>query len=91
VTLTAFVTDLDRDETVLPEYGFENYLISSIGLFANSQTSTVFAPHSSEYPPVSVVVGRIRSHEIAGSNSPITSVADVAGLCPIESLRRVRL
>lgn len=62
---------------MVPEDGFDDHLISPICPLSHSRLATLITPHSSEYPPVSVVVGRICSHEVTSPNTLVTSVADV--------------
>ena len=90
MTLPTSVPHFDRDESMLPEHGFDYHLIGSVTLFPDSRIPTFRAPHSSEQPPVSVAVGRIRLHKVASPNPLVTAVADMTRPNSVESLRRVR-
>ena len=76
---------------MVPEDGFDYCLIGSISLFPDNRIPTFRTPHSSEYPPLSFVVGRIRSHEVASLHALVASVADVARPNSVERLRRIRV
>jgi hypothetical protein len=75
---------------MVPEPGFDYYLISSISPFSESRLTTLVTPHSPQNPPVSVVVGHTRSHEVASPNALVTSVADVTRPNSVEYPRRIR-
>ena len=74
---------------MLPEYGFDYQLIGPVCSFPDSLLATLLAPHSSGYPPVSVVVGRIRPHKVSSPNTLVTAVANVTRLNSVEGLHRI--
>jgi hypothetical protein len=84
------VSHVDRNEPMVPEDGFDHHLIGSVSPFPDTRITTLLTPHSPQNPPVSVVVGRIRSHEVASPNALVAPVADVTRPNSVESLRRIR-
>ncbi len=75
---------------MVPEDSFNNHLIGTLCLYFNSRLAAFIAPQSSEHPPVSVTVGRIRSYEVASPNALVAPVADVTRPNSVKRLCRIR-